>query len=182
MQTFLAHVDRLRPLQRDEIYALVGNDAIGSIRSAGPLGWLPVQINLKLTRAVAETLGSRDAHEFFCGLMLKTFDSVLLRGLVQAVLRIAGRDLNAYLGWVSKSFGMMFRQCGDWTVRDQDTGAATIQVVGLPVELVEDRIWLTSVASSLSALFRLAELEGAAILREVVPPEGRASYRLRWQS
>ncbi len=181
MQTFFKAIERLPPREAQAIRAAVPDGEWNDVDRAGPLAWLPVQTNLTTTHAVAETLGPRQTQAFFEALMLSTFETPLLKGFIAAVLRVAGRNPTLYLGWISRAFNMMFKNCGTWSVIESDpAGSATIQVDGLPDECASDTIWLQSVASSLHALYILAECDGSVMFRTVDPRRGLAVYRLRW--
>ena len=180
MQTFAAYIDQLPPAERYAIREAVPAETWTSIERTSPLGWLPAATNLVCTHAVAARLGSRGTHEFFANLMLSSFDTALLRGLVTAVVRLAGRDFAQYLNWVSKGFGLMFRDCGDWKVIERGEGSASLEVRGLPLDFAKDRVWLESTASGLGALYDLVGIQGAVVIRETDPARGRAVYRLRW--
>jgi hypothetical protein len=180
MQTFAAFIGELPAAERYAIREAVPTDIWADIERTNPLGWLPAATNLMCTHAVAARLGTRGTHEFFANLMLSSFDTTLMRGLVTAVVRIAGRDLSQYLNWVSKGFGLLYRDCGDWAVIERGEGSASLEVRGLPPDFAKDRVWLESTASALGALFTLVGVQGAVVLRETDLAAGRAVYRLRW--
>lgn len=180
MQTFAAYIGELPAAERDAIREAVPAHTWASIERTNPLGWLPAATNLTCTHAVAARLGTRGTHEFFSNLMLSSFDTMLMRGLVTAVVRVAGRDLSQYLNWVSKGFGLIYRDCGDWAVIERGEGSASLEVRGLPPDFANDRVWLESTGSALDALFSLVGVRGTVVLRETDLGAGRAVYRLRW--
>jgi hypothetical protein len=180
MQTFAREIERLPPRDRDAIRKTVPEETWASIESAGLLGWLPLSVNLSITRAVSSALGRERAHVFFRQLLLGAAHTPLLRGLVQSVLRVAVRDPGLYLPWISKGFELMFRDSGRWTVLERDLGSASIEVKGLPAACFADRLWVESVASSLCALLDLAQLTGDVALSEVDERTGRVVFRGTW--
>jgi len=180
MQTFAAHMESLPATDRDAIRGAVQPEVWASIEGTNPFGWIPASTNLVCTRAVAARLGPRRTQQFFAGLMLSSFETALMKGLVAAVVRVAGRDFAQYLGWVSKGFGLMYKDCGDWAVTERAQGSATLEVRRLPPDFALDRVWLESSASALGALFTLVRIEGAVVLREVDAREGRAAFKVRW--
>src|SRR5262245_34064570 len=108
MQTFARSVDRLPLEDRDVIRASVPAEHWAAIESAGLLGWVPLQLNLDCTRAVAARLEAERTHGFFRELLLATTETPLLRGFVQAVLRVAVPDPGSYLPWLSRGFELVF--------------------------------------------------------------------------
>src|ERR1041384_5238137 len=104
MQTFAKHIERLPDEDRAAIRAAVPEDTWVAIDSAGLLAWLPLEMNLAVTRAVSVRLGPDRAQQFFRELVLAAIDTPLLRGFVQAVLRVAVPDAGQYLPWLARGF------------------------------------------------------------------------------
>jgi hypothetical protein len=182
MLTFLEHVDRLPAADRKAILGKIPESLRSAVRAAGLLGWLPIDLNLACTRAVAECLGEQRTHDFFRSLLLDTSDTPLLRGLVQSVLRVAVRDPGLYLPWISKGFELMFRDSGRFTVTDRGIGTARIEATSLPQECLVDDVWPKSVASALCALQDLTGLEGMCVLERVDAETGTMIVRATWKA
>lgn len=178
MQAFAAHVARLPEQDRSQVRSLVQNGVWDKIAGAGSLTWLPLEVNLACTHAVAATLGRDRAHEFFRSLLLSTFKAPPLQGLVGAVVHKLGKDPGASLFWVARGFDLMFEHCGTWRVIDRTAKQASLQVSGLPFLIASDTVWIQSVASALSALFVIARLEGTATVRNADSNMGRVTFFL----
>jgi hypothetical protein len=181
MQTFARHVDRLPAEDREAIRSAIPAATWTAIESAGLLGWLPVQMNIDCTRAVANRLGPERTHQFFRELVLAATDSPLLRGFVQAVLRVAVPDAGLYLPWVARGFELVFRDAGRWKVLEREIGWALLQLEELPRQSVTDLLWLKSVASSLCGLLDLANSVGTVAVHEVDIKLRRATFATKWK-
>jgi hypothetical protein len=181
MQTFVAHLDRLPEADRSAIRALVADETWRDIEQAGTFSWLPIDINLVCTRAVAQCLGPKRTDEFFRTLLLATFKTPLLQKLVDAVVRMLGSDPSVSLAWVSKGFQIMYKDSGSWRVTEQEPGNALLAVEGLPHQAITDRVWHESVASALGALFVIARVTGVTTIWKVDAPSGTVVFRLRWE-
>jgi hypothetical protein len=181
MKTMVEHVERLPSPDRARIGELVPETLWQDVADTGNFAWLAFDLNLGLTRAIAQALGAHRTHDFFVELMLATFKSPLLKSLVDAVLRLKGNDPTVMLPWVSKGFDLMFKDAGTWHVLEGEPGVGYLEVRGLPMAVHSDRIWLDSVASSLSALFTVASVRGVTTIRDVDAERGRATFRLRWE-
>lgn len=180
MQTFLRHIDRLEADDSRAIREAVSPETRIAIETAGLLGWLPIRMNLDATHAVAGRLGVDRTHRFFHDLLLATTETPLLRGFVQAVLRVAVSDPGLYLPWVARGFDLVFRDAGRWTVLEREPGWALLELRGLPKECVTDSVWLRSVASSLSGLLDLTNIVGTVVVREADVKTGAATFAARW--
>jgi hypothetical protein len=179
MKTFVEAIYRLPEADREAIRER-GGEWLEPIANAGPLEWLPFAANLDLTRAVAAVLGPRRTHEFFVSLTAASFQTTLMRGLVNTVVAVVGHDPGRYLDWMQKGFGLLFRDFGTWTILERGPMRAVIEVVGLPCECFDDDVWTDSVSSSFHALFTIAECTGAVTIPERDPAHGRARFRLTW--
>jgi hypothetical protein len=180
MKTFVGHIGALPSVDAAAIRGAVAASVWSDIERSNLATWLPFEMNIQATRAVSARLGPRRTHEFFRSLTASNFETPLLSGLVKAVLRMLGSDPGTMLPWVPKGFAVMFRDCGEWVARADEDWAASLFVSSLPKVTVEDRIWLESVASSLSALFTLAGVSGSANVRDIDALRGTAVFRLRW--
>jgi hypothetical protein len=180
MQTFAKHVERLPAEDRTAIRDVVPPETWAAIESAGLLGWLPVSVNLECTRAVSTRLGPERTHQFFRELLLAAIDTPLLRGFVQAVLRVAVPDPGQYLPWLARGFELMFRDAGTWAVIEREPGWALLELKDLPRESVTDKVWINSVASSLAGLMDLTNIQGTVVVHEVDVKSGTVAFASKW--
>lgn len=180
MQTFAKHIERLPEEDRTAIRAAVPEQTWVAIDSAGLLAWLPLEMNLACTRAVAARLGPDRAQQFFRELVLAAIDTPLLRGFVQGVLRVAAPDAGQYLPWLARGFELMFRDAGSWKVLERAPGWALLQLRNLPRESVSDSMWIKSVASSLYGLMDLTGVVGTTVVHDVDVKAGTVTYASRW--
>ena len=182
MQTFVAQIGRLPPEDARAIRAKVPAEVWQRIESAGMLSWLPMDVNLVCTHAVREHLGPKRAHEFFRDLLRVTAESPLLRALVETVLRVTVVDPGLYLASLPRGYALMFRNVGKWEVLERVPGRAVLELRELPADIIADRVWVESVASSLCALHDLGNLEGQAGILEVDPNARRVTFRIEWSA
>lgn len=164
------------PIVRDAI----GPEALEEIAASRSFfAWLPVEHNLVATRAVANTLGSRRTHEFFVALQLQSLRMPSFSWVSRLVPLLIG-DPASGLRWVAKGYDIMFRDAGTWEVVDAQQGSAFMHMVDVPQMMLEDSVWLASVASALHAIFQMAEVEGAVTLAATSPRQGSARFRFLW--
>lgn len=179
MKTFLEEIDRLPASDAAAIREKLGRH-VTTIEAAGLLGWLPVEVNLAATRAVASTLGPKRAHTFFVELGLASYRTPLMQGLVRAVRAVAGNDPGRYLEWTGKAMTILFDDMGAWKVIERDGERALLVAEDLPQHVADDEIWLASVASTLHSVLTLAQREGA--VRGAAPDRARrrVEFRATW--
>jgi len=180
MQTFLEVVDRLEAADCAAIRAAIPGAMLQAIHDHTSASWLPIEVNLEVTRIVAERLGPERAHNFFCDLLLAGFETPLLGSFAKGALRLAGTNPGFALKWVPKGFSLVFRNTGEWSTSDITATTGRLAVDGLPTIMASERLWLDSVASSLQALFKLTNKGGEIRVAEVDVSGGRATFRANW--
>ena len=181
MQTFLEHVRALDPATSAAVLADIGAEGVATIdESRSFLAWVPVEVNLEATRAVAKRLGPRQTHDFFVRLQSATLETPLFDWVQRNAETLLGPDPTRRLKWIAKGYSIMFHAAGTWEVKQVGRNVATLEMVGVPAPMLRDRVWLDSVASSLHAVFPGGPTDTAVNLVGVSPTTGRALYRVRW--
>ena len=181
MKNLLASIDRLDPDESERVRALVPGSLAEAVADATSVDWLPLDTNLVVTRAVHEGLGDAHFYRFFRDQLVEAFSGPLLRVIVEAALRVFRVDATSFTSWVGRGWGLIFRDCGAWTVEGAGPGMARLRIEALPEACVQDEVWLRSVAHSLDAFWVLARTQGecAYVGRDVA--RGVATYELRWK-
>lgn len=164
MKTFLDTVERLERGSSREVLSHFGEDAVERIRSAGPTAWLPAELNVQLTHAVARTLGPDETEGFFRHMLGLVYDTSLFSTFVRGIVRLVGRDPGGYLKWVARGYSLAFKNAGVWSVAEHEAGRAVLAVSGLPAPFAGDEVWLRTVAASMGSLFDLAQKPGESRL------------------
>jgi hypothetical protein len=181
MKNLLASIEQLPAADRERVLMLVPEALVREVADATGVDWLPLDANLVVTRAVHGGLGDARFHRFFRDQLVEAFSGALLRVVVDAALRVFRVDAKSFTGWVGRGWGLIFRECGEWTVERAGPGMARLRIEALPAACVHDEVWLRSVAHSLDAFWVLAKTEGACacVGRELA--RGVATYELRWK-
>lgn len=181
MKSLLDAVERLAPEDGARVRGLVPEPLVRSVADATSIDWLPLEANLALTRAVHAGLGDPSFRRFFRDQLVEAFSGPLLRVIVEAALRVFRVDATSFTAWVGRGWGLVFRDCGAWTVERAGPGSARLRIDGLPRACVEDEIWLRSVAHSLDAFWVLARTQGECACSGRDVARAAALYDLRWE-
>jgi hypothetical protein len=180
MKSMLAAAGRLPGGGGAAAQALVPPALVAQIDQASGIDWLPIESNLAVTRALHQVLAPPAFHLFFRDFLLESFQGALLKAMVDAAVRVFGIDPGSWARWIPKGWGLIFKNAGAWTVVGAEKGQVAFQVDGLPEACLEDRVWLSSVASSLSAIVELARAKGGFDLTGVDRAARRATFTMRW--
>lgn len=181
MKGLLGSIERLQPREAERVRALVPDALAQSVADATGIDWLPLETNLVVTRALHDGLGDARFHRFFRDQLVDSFSGPLLRVIVDAALRVFRVDATSFTSWVGRGWGLVFRDCGAWTVEAAGPGTARLRIESLPAACVEDEVWLRSVAHSLDAFWVLAGTEGECVYSGREVARGLATYDLRWR-
>ncbi len=182
MKSFLELIDRQDATTRERLRAAIPPAALTAIETSTTVGWLPAQVNLEVTEAVARTLGPQAADRYFRELLLAGFEGPVLGALVRSVIALSGHNPTVGFTWVPKGFNVIFRDCGHWSTPESGPGRSVIEGAGLPAFLAQSRLWLESVASSLAAVFDVMKIpRGSVLVDRADPEQGLVRYLARWQ-
>jgi hypothetical protein len=180
MKSMIAAAGRLPDGGGAAARALVRPAFLAQIEESSGVDWLPIECNLVVTRALHEVLAPAAFHLFYRDHLLESFQGPLLKTMVDAAIRIFGIDPASWARWVPKGWALVFRDGGAWTVARVEPGHVAFRLEGLPDACIRDRVWLSSVASSLSAIVEIAKAQGGFELTDADPVSGRASFAMRW--
>jgi hypothetical protein len=180
MKSMLAATGRLPGGGGAAARALVRPALLEQIEQSSGVDWLPIESNLVVTRALHEVLAPAAFHLFFRDHLLESFQGPLLKTMVDTAVRIFGIDPASWARWVPKGWPLVFKDGGTWTVDRVEPGHVAFRLEALPDACIRDRVWLSSVASSLSAIIELAKAKGGFDLTDVDPVARRASFAMRW--
>jgi len=152
--------------------ALLPAEVLATIGRAGGLDWLPIALNLQVTQAVYDGLGSTAA----------SFEGPILRTMVSTAVRMFGLDPVSFARWVPRAWHMIFRELGTWSVPETAPGATSLVLTlsDLPGECADHQVWHRSVARSIAALFDLAKVTGVVDLLPRAQGGRAVQYALRW--
>ncbi len=152
-----------------------------AIEAAGRMTWLPVELNVRIIDALYAGLGPRRAHEFQAEQISAQLGTPLWRGLVEGGVRLLGLDPGVLARWIPPALGLIFRDCGTWTVERTGSESVALCVRGLPEVLGTHPRWLDSVAGGVHALFMICKTTGETEVTEVDAAAGTARIAIRWK-
>lgn len=181
MKLFVNRISELEAGVREVIFDRIGAADLRAIEEAGPLAWLPVGINVRATEVVWGALAPSAREPFFLRLGMEDFDSPLLKAIVGTAQRLFGVDPGALLKFAARGWSQVFRDDVVLTAATLGKGIATLSYTGLPKELVESRIWISSVAASMSAIFAVTNVRGTVTARDVNVASGTMTLEYRWE-
>ncbi len=150
-----------------------------AVAAASGIDWIPLRIDLDLTRGIHDAMPRPEFLRFFRKQSLQAFEGPLLKTLVDTAQRMFGIEAASWARWVPKGWSLLFRDCGVWTSEVTGPKRIDLRLASLPTACASDPIWIASVGASLSALVDLAKLDGAV---EPVATEPTAvRFEMTWR-
>ena len=152
-----------------------------AIAAAGRMTWLPAELNLRMIDAPYAGLGPRRAHAFQAEQISAQLGTPLWRSFVEGGVRLLGLDPGVLARWLPPALGLIFRDCGTWTVEHGGSESLDLVVRDLPELLGAHPHWLDSVSGGVHALFMICKTTGETEVTEVDAAAGTARIAMRWK-
>lgn len=181
MKDYLAAVQRL-PKAQQELVLQDLNPLVEEIGSASRSAWLPIAANLRITDSIFRRLGSKDATEFYAEWIRQQTETPVWSNLVRGALALFGQDPGSLAKWVPKTFDLMYRGYGRWSVQRSGETEVTLTLHEMPAELATNIHWQQSVRSGLFAIYRLSGATGDIVLEPASIAHRSMQLTLRWNS
>lgn len=179
MKQFAARVQVLGAA--GERVAAADPDLFRQIGAASRMSWLPVELNVRMIDALYGTLGPQRAREFQSDQITSQFGTPLWRSFVEGGVRLLGLEPGMMVRWLPAAIGLIFRDCGGWSVERGDESSAVLCAFDLPRLLATHPHWLDSVAGGIHAMFILCKTSGETEVAELDAARGTARIAVRWK-
>jgi hypothetical protein len=162
------------------IRPLVPGPLLVALEQVAPSGWLPLEVELLLLRAVRQALGADGARAFHLADGARALQDSLLTALVRRAAEQTRTDpgeaaRNLPVGW-----RLVFRGCGEWELDEPRPGRRRLRLVELPRACLLTDEWPWAVVGILAGLPALVGRSGSAVLLRA--SGSTAEFELRWEA
>jgi hypothetical protein len=159
---------RLRPETRERL------------RSVGRLEWVPIEIDLELSAAVADVLGPDVDRERARLCVLHVFETPLLRPFIHGADMLFGLSPAGLIATVPRGWPAIYRHAGVLRY-EVDDGLRRVLIYEdvLPV-VIRSRLYLESLTGALESVFDLSKVEGSVTIGQMDVPARRVELRFEW--
>lgn len=178
LKSVLEFTRQLPQADQQKLRQRVGQERLARIAEAASSDWLPAQVDFALTRSIHDVLGPDRTRIFFHDHQLRSLHGPLFRIMTEAAVKLFGPRLDRWARWIPKGWNLVFRHCGRWRVASASPGWILCVVEDLPSQCSEDRVWLSAVAGSMSALLDVVRCSGTFLFTGW--EKGSARYEMRW--
>jgi len=183
----LTACDEFGPTALD-IRAELGDAIQTRIECAGPLVWLSIDAELALQRALDRVLGTARTREFVLAKAREFLATSVVQTAVSTAVSLFGLTPGSLARLVPPAWGLLYRDCGQWSVsrgfepdrtRAREWREVEMHLAELPGPCAREDAWLGAVATVLHALLLLSEREGEVGVLERHP--AKVVFRLAWK-
>jgi hypothetical protein len=157
-------------------------DLLREVAAAWRASWLPVALNLRTVEGMAAGFGAERGMALLAEGVYRQFETPLWKHFISGALRLLGSDPGSLGRWIPQAMGLVFRDCGVFSVEPGGEGELRVEVHELPLLLARHELWLGSLATGMTPLFTLCGCDGSGELVETDVARRRARYRLRWKA
>lgn len=90
-------------------------------------GWLPLRVDVELTECLFEVAGEERALQVLHNNMANTFDSMVLKPILDGAFGIFGCSPAKMLKWSPKVWYLLYRNCGQLVLAKSDDRSAVLK-------------------------------------------------------
>jgi len=180
VQGTLEAIDRRDPDLGRRVRERLRPETLEAITGASRIALVPVELDAEVTECLFELAGPESAREILRRNLADTLTSPLFRSFLSMALRLRGRRPGRLLDWCSRVWNQIYRDAGDMRFAALGDREGRIEISGLPPILTRDPRYVDGIAATVSAVFDILEMDGAAELKALDPAAGRAIISVVW--
>ncbi len=160
------------------VRARLGEQLIEEIETAPRSKWLPLEVDVELSRLVHEQAGRQAFIDWSRSAVMESAKSPLLSGFLRAGLRLFGGNPGSLIRLSQRGYQQFFRNAGSLIVEPLRDDAVRVLGVGLPKILVEEPIYLEGIGESIAVLPHFVRHEGFS---ELHVEGGDVAWTISWR-
>jgi hypothetical protein len=171
----------LEPDVRARVRARLAPEAAAALERSSRIAWLPIEVDVELTRAIYAELGAGRARELFRRNLSSALDAPILRSLAQGAVRLLGTSPARLFSWAPKAYAQIYRDAGEMGFETDGGCSARLELAALPPVVAASREYLDGLGASLAAGFDFLGRKGEVALERFDPAGRRARFHLEWE-
>jgi len=163
-----------------DLRAALGDDHIRAIERCLRTGWVPIEHDLALSRAVEAELGEGKDYERSRRSTAGNMSSPLMTPFLEGARRLFGLEPAKALKLVKPGWRTVFRDCGTARYVNIDAHSATFAVDGIPGFILECGCYVGAIAGSMHGLLDICEVDGRCDVARCDPAGGVIEVQMSW--
>jgi hypothetical protein len=166
--------------EHKRVLARLQPSTLARLRSVTRLEWLPIEIDVELGLAVADTLGPDVDRERARLCVLHCFDTPLLRPFLRGADMLFGLSPAGLIATIPRGWPAIYRDAG--LVRyEVDGGLRRVLIYeDVPPVVIASRLYMESLAGGLESVFEFCKVDGSVSVGLVDVVARRAELYFEW--
>ena len=178
VQANLQSLEGLGSEARGAVIDALGPRTVAQIEDSTRMGWLPLEVDARMSQAVVEVVGRDVAIAWTLTSLRETLASPLFATFVGSTLRLFGFGPVGILKMAPRLWRQAYRGMGRIEIAGDEEGARCVRLTGGPALVVDDDMYLWGLGESLAATLLIVGVEAEVVHRRVGP--GHAEWDVRW--
>jgi hypothetical protein len=159
---------RLRPETRERL------------RLVTRLEWLPIEVDVELSLAVADVLGPDVDRERARLCVLHMFETPLLRPFIHGADMLFGLSPAGLIATIPRGWPAVYRHAGVLRYEVADGLRRVLIYDDVPPVVICSRLYVESLAGSLESVFDLSKVEGTVTIGPIDVAARRVELHFEW--
>lgn len=154
-------------------------DVVRTIEEASRVAWLPLELDVRLTEAVAAACGLESTKRWSSGAIVRSADGPLLRPLIHG-LQAMGLTPATALKRAPYAWGLIYRGCGELRFEPEGEREIVLTQDDAPDAMLASRTYCEGIAGAFDGAVQIAGGRQPRSVVEIDPTLRCVRYRCRW--
>lgn len=163
----------------ERVRARIAKSTFVAIEDAASVAWLPVEIDIDITRAVFDELGPKAVRKWSRDALVRSTEGPLLRPIIDGTRSLFGLTPHTLLKLMPRGFDLVYRGCGGLRYEEESEHACVLHHTGVPATFFDGEAYLEGMAGGFEAAILLGGADGTVELSSH-RSAGTARYRAVW--
>jgi hypothetical protein len=180
IQQNVESLELLGPDVARAVKADLGAEALERIEKATRVEWLPVEVDVAITEAVARTTGEAGVRKWSRAALAESVEAPFLRPIVKAAIALFGLTPASLLRHAPTGWKQVYLDCGVIRFESVNDKHVRLHLDGAPLQMTASKPYLVGTAGAWEAAFDIARAEGG-VVDLTVPSPVAAVFDVTWR-
>jgi hypothetical protein len=176
----LAVAERMAGDRAAALREAIGPEVWETIEGAVRTDWLPLSVDIALSRAVEDVCGPGRDRERSRTSTGENLNARLLAPFVEGVRKVFGLSPKPALKVSPRAWKTVYKDCGDSRFVDVSEREAALDFENMPREVLESPLYLSAIAGGLHAVLDMCGVEGHVEPRDADVAAGTVRFLVTW--
>jgi hypothetical protein len=157
----------------------LGAEQLARIESASRVEWLPVEVDVALTEAVARVTGEAGLRQWSRAAMAASVEAPFLKPIVKAAIALFGLTPASVLRHAPTGWKQVYLDCGVIRFESVNDRHVRLHLDDAPLQMTQSQPYLVGTAGAWEAAFDIANASGGEV-KLTIPSPTSAVFDVTW--